>query len=140
MIHNLDAETQLWNNGCPQPFFTKLQDAEMNFYLTGSVFFGNAHAHSDWDFFIQGPVTESDAHYLLALGFNKEHKHPDELFGGVTEVWSFPHPEVHILVVNDIDFRNHVQNMIKEYFPTGYNKHNAHGIWHMACALVKSST
>lgn len=111
-------------------------DTSFPLYLTGSRFFGNVHATSDWDFYCS-VLTKEQEEELHSLGFTQEEKLPSQLFGGVIKVFSRS-DDVHILVVTDVKTRQAVQETVLHYFPKGYtNKDaNAKAIWNMASCIV----
>jgi len=84
------------------------------FHLTGSRFFGGARADSDWDFFVadtNNPYLRQD---LTAMGFEKRSltDYGDFL---TTDVYHHRRASVHIQVVEDVNLKIHIQNVIKRW-------------------------
>lgn len=112
--------------------FTALQWVEMskwNFHLTGSRFFGNTHAKSDWDFFAEYS-NELDRE-LRENGWkrdsNKEYTHRN------STVVIYYKENVHIQLVKNLEMKIKIQDKLapvfREIVPT---KEIATLIWRMA--------
>lgn len=137
----------------------KMQEAEFQFHLTGSRYWGNHTEKSDWDFFVQD--CPSVREYLTTLGFTRYSKHSDYAADGqCVDVWVHgptllnegldrygrfgkPTPDdlrnqVHVQCVLDFKAKQAVQEELFRMFPKGFrDKSEARRIWMTAFELIK---
>jgi hypothetical protein len=108
------------------------------FHLTGSRYFGNATAKSDWDFFTE--YTENTQKFLANLGFVRLafHGYNDELTAGV---WRHAAEQIDVQLVRDVPLKIKIQEMI--YADVGMlvtlrnvTKNEATAIWDFLYRLI----
>lgn len=93
-----------------------LQASDFTFYLTGSRYFDYAVDGSDWDFFVQKPLTLSNAliRLLEDSGF-QEMSAPMDVYKDVNTFRVYWHPgeQIHVQIVQDATMKVRVQEILK---------------------------
>ena len=102
------------------------------FHLTGSRYFGNQSADSDWDFFVQDKADLQQD--LERAGFKcDEETYPgDPMF---TSVWK--KDNVHVQVVIHAGMKQKIQERLIPFMKTIKDKDQRKKLWYLACHLYK---
>ena len=109
-----------------------LNKSQFKFYLTGSRYFGNATATSDWDFFVQdSPMVrkwlESEG-YWHGTKFNEEDPHYVDDFMTVL----YQCGNVHIQVIQYVDWKYRTQVFLKNFPWNTVEKNHRDRVWNWA--------
>lgn len=138
-----------------------LKNAEINFFLTGSRFFGGSNSESDWDFIARH--TEDNETFLLSIGFKPNEDVQDYLDPMTTKVLTkyFCHCEaeawninkkaheithgsecmkIDIQLCHDIDTKLKIRDILKKGFnskPIPGDKYQRNKLWTMVYSLLK---
>lgn len=93
---------------------SELLKSSFDFYITGSRFWGNLNALSDWDFFVQ--ESQEVTSYLMHMGFTTDphHQYDDPL---TVEVMK--RGLIHVQIVHDAALKHVIQQTLFKYFPEG---------------------
>lgn len=96
----------------PKTALDKLATSTYTFYLSGSRFFGTNRPSSDWDYFVQMPMSEGYKLHdeLRSFGFTKRYT-TNYLDLNTLEVWSCDHVDVQI--VANVPFKRAAQMAFK---------------------------
>jgi len=88
-----------------------LMESEIDFYATGSRFFGGYVSQSDFDFFTD--VTQVTADFLHSIGFVRDYE-TNYNSVEVACVYSHEAANIHVQLVRDVEAKNIVQEILKE--------------------------
>lgn len=102
MITNLDTQ--------PFHLIHKMSMTKFNFYLTGSRYFGNATASSDWDFFVK--VDDKVKEWMFDNDFRRIPMHPDWLDLNTSGIFRNKHVPIEIALVEDVDLKVKAQQFL----------------------------
>lgn len=110
-----------------------LQNSHVQWFLTGSRFFGGFTSDSDWDFFTEYSPELSEK--LEEAGFVPVSVYRS--FINVSEVFRLGN--IHVQLVKGATLKSLIQQKIKEKINMRSLKHHEKkAIWHLAYALVQS--
>lgn len=105
----------------------KFNISPFRFYLTGSRFFGNNKATSDWDFFVRNQV--GIVEYLETLGFSMAPRHN---YLDSNTVLVMRHSDgIDVQIVVEDDLKNNIQYIMKQngIIPNKELKQESTNLW-----------
>lgn len=101
----------LVNVSVPVSAMQKMMDSPIDFYLTGSRYFGTNTASSDWDFYT--PINTGTIIFLDALGFVNDTKYYD-----ADKVMKHHIENIHVQLVSNLEEKHRKQKKISELLET----------------------
>jgi len=90
----------------------KLESSPIEFYLTGSRFFGTYGERSDWDFFTQDCSNTHE--FLKKLGFVETSGSTYRTDPLIATVYIHKDTDIHVQVVKDAKLKNAIQKRLRE--------------------------
>jgi hypothetical protein len=120
-----------------------IESAPYQFHFTGSRFFGHSKPNSDWDFFVQGPLTLVETTkfftWLRENGFRKDpsSSYYSGIRSDVEQVWQHRSGAVHIQVVKNATLKSNAQKALASIPGIGFimgrmSKEDRKILWHNA--------
>jgi hypothetical protein len=129
-----------------------MNSSNVDFYLTGSRFWGTDHDKSDWDFFALDDKENENYKWLVSHGFTQvgpETTYTDDtscnrvMIHGSESMVDFyrPNHEIHVQLVKSVSTKDLIQKILFETFPEGFvNKQEARKIWKAAFSVFDHRT
>ena len=123
----------------------RIVGGSLEFYPTGSRFFGGARADSDWDFYCLD--SEQTRLYLGNLGFRSTSVDAKTGYDDITVVDVYRHClgdtqiDVQLCSEQGLLLKQRVQKFLRKQYPIGLpgDKTTNRHIWHVACALLATA-
>jgi hypothetical protein len=120
----------------PESVIAKMESSTIDFYLTGSRFFGGANPGSDWDYFARDSRTARE--FLSSLGFYPVIDIDMAIYDDSTIVSVYERNDVQVQLVKDAILKNSAQQFLAENcnmraIPKESRKH----LWNLAIRMVQ---
>ena len=118
-----------------------LSQSKFEFHLTGSRYFGNSTAESDYDFYADY-TADGIRPFLKSLGFVAQRKY-DGLAQyhdvNIAEVWQHKIANIHIQLQKDMAMKKYAQQVMKIFYPSWVTvaKAQRHHWWNRAYMVAK---
>lgn len=119
--------------------FAEMQTPQFVFHLTGSQFFGNARADSDYDFLVQDSLEVRE--FLQSLGFKKLYNsgYDDSSIVAVFHYHGVNEPSVDVQCVENLEVKLKAQGIIRDCYGSDLPKERSERckLWNLVLRTVQ---